>query len=406
MTVDARAADRLRSAFEGNFERGLEVGAAVSVWQHGSEVVSVCGGWRDAARSVPWTQDTLVLIWSATKGLASACVLHALEKAGLDLSARVMDFWPEFGKNGKSGLTVGEILSHRAGLAALRDRTVPFLDHDAVARALGEQSPLWEPGQGHGYGPRTFGFMADEIVRRLTGRPLGRYWREEFGEPLQLDVWIGLPASEHERVAGVLAARSTLPPTDPFARAMADPGSLTRAAFSTPMGALSPSAMNTAAMRSGSFPSLGGIGSARDLAKFYAMLASGGEWEGRQYFSPEALQWMTAPLTQGMDRTLCTQTAFSGGFMLDPVDLKMEGRPPCRPQDATDDTEVVPPLKKRRHLFGPSFSAFGHPGAGGSLAFADPQNRIGFAYVMNQMEPGVLPGPRAAALVEAVYSFS
>jgi CubicO group peptidase (beta-lactamase class C family) len=375
----------MRSVFERNFEQGLEVGAAAAVWQEGREVFSVCGGWRDAARSVPWRRDTLVLIWSATKGLSSACVLHALEKAGLDLSAEVGDFWPDFSQNGKEDITVGEVLSHQAGLSAIHDRTANFTDHEAVVRALERQTPLWERGGGHGYGPRTFGFLADEMVRRLAGRTLGDYWREEFADPMQLDIWIGLPVSEHGRVADMLVARAAPNAGDDFTRAMAVEGSLTREAFSTTMGALSPSAMNTTAMRSGNFPSLGGIGSAEALAKFYAMLAAGGEWEGKTYFSAVALEWMTTRLIQGVNKTLCTETAFSAGFMMDPVD--------------------VPRKHKTRQLFGPSLTAFGHPGAGGSLAFADPENRLGFAYVMNQMEPGVLPKGRALGLVQALYDF-
>lgn len=381
MTVDADAAGRVRAAFQENFARGVEVGAGVAVWQDGREVLSEWSGCQDADRSQPWTGDTLVLIWSATKGLSSACVLHALDRAGWDLSARVGDFWPDFAHAGKERITVGEVLSHRAGLSALKDRTAPFLDHEAVIRAIEKQPPLWPPGDGHGYGPRVYGFLADEIVRRLTGRTLGAYWREQIAEPMGLDLWIGLPETLHGRVAQILAARSLHTVEDEFAKAMAVPGSLTREAFTSPMSALSPSAMNTPAMRSGSFPSLGGIGSAGSLAKFYAMLAGGGSWDEKLYFSPRALAWMSTPLTQGIDKTLCTETAFSAGFMMDPV---LAGR-------------------KVRSLYGPSLSAFGHPGAGGSLAFADPENGIGFAYVMNQMEAGVLPKERALSLVEALY---
>jgi len=380
VSADGATADRLRAAFEANFQNGAEVGAALTVWQDGREIFSASQGWRDAARSIPWTPDTLVLIWSATKGLTSACVLHALDRAGLDLPARVADFWPEFGENGKTGITVGEVLSHRAGLSALPNKTASFTDHEAVICAIEQQAALWPAGEGHGYGPRTYGFVADEIVRRLSGKTLGVYWREEFGEPMALDLWIGLPEGLHARVAQMLAPRAG--GEDDFTRAMAVPGSLTREAFSTPAGLASPSAMNTPAMRSASFPSFGGIGSAGSLAKFYAMLAAGGEWDGRRYFSRRVLGWMCEPLTQGLDKTLCDETAFSAGFMLDPVDAAG---------------------KKRRSLFGPSPSAFGHPGAGGSLAFADPVNRIGFAYVMNQMEPGVLPKARAVSLVRALY---
>ncbi len=173
MTIDPEAVGRVEAIFAGNFDSGQEVGAAVAVWQGGREQISLCRGWRDGAKTKPWTPDTMVLVWSATKGLSSACVLHAVDAAGLDLTVRVADFWPGFARAGKEFLSLGEVLSHQSGLAAIDDRTVSLLDHDAVVAAIEAQAPHWDPGEGHGYGPRTYGFLADEIVRRLTGKPLG-----------------------------------------------------------------------------------------------------------------------------------------------------------------------------------------------------------------------------------------
>lgn len=374
----------MRAAFEENFARGAEVGAAVAVWREGRPALSLHEGWRDAARSLPWEEDTLVLIWSATKGLAAACVLHALDRRGMPLDMRVAKFWPEFGQCGKESLTVGQVLSHRAGLGALDTKDLSLLDHDGVVRAIERQQPLWTDG--HGYGPRTFGFVADEMVRRLSqGMTLGEYFRRHLGEPMNLDLWIGLPAEHHPRVAQMLAARmSGCPePDDAFSEALTDPASLTRRAFATPGGVLGASAMNSPAVRGASLPSLGGIGTASALARFYTMLASDGLWEGVRYFSPASLGHMTQTLSQGYDKVLHLETAFAAGFMRDPVDA--DGR-------------------KVRETFGPSLRAFGHPGAGGSLAFADPDRGLGFAYVMNQMETGALPRRRALALVEALYA--
>lgn len=385
MIADASTAARVQEIFQSNFVRGVEVGASVAVWQNGTQAFCFYHGWRDAERELPWTADTMVLVWSATKGLASACLLHALEDASLDLSTRVAEFWPKFGDAGKDRLTVGEVVSHRAGLSALTDKTVGLRDHDAVIRAVELQAPLWSERDEHGYSPRIYGYIADECVRRLTGTPLGEYWRKQFAEPLELDLWIGLPERLHHRAAQMIAARAGCGEIeDQFSQAMATPGSLTREAFSTPAGAMSPSAMNSPSLRAASFPAFGAIGSADSLAKFYAMLSLEGKWEGRQYFSATALRWMTTRLTQGIDKTLQTETAFSAGYMLDPVD---------------------PSGQKKRYTFGPTMSAFGHPGAGGSLAFADPENHLGFAYVMNQMESGVLPKSRAVALVHALYDF-
>ena len=378
---------RVRSAFEANFSQGREAGAALSVWQNGREVLSLCGGFRDADRQIPWQQDSLVLIWSATKGLASACTLRALDSAGLDLDTRVSEIWPEFGGGGKAGITIGQVLSHSAGLGALDRTDLSVLDHGEVVRAIEEQVPFRDAIGGPGYGPRTFGFLADEIVRRLSGGiPLGSYWRTHFAEPLGLDLWIGLPEELHHRAAAMLPAKTAAAGRkDAFHEEMARPGSLTKRAFTSPGGLLAVSAMNTPAARSASLPSMGGIGSASSLAKFYAMLALGGVWEGRRLLGEKTLAWMTSRMSQGFDKVLQLDTSFSAGFLMDPLD---------------------PSGKKMRPLLGPSLRAFGHPGAGGSLGFADPENRIGFGYVMNQMEPGVLPGERAGAIVKSLYAFA
>lgn len=375
---------RVQAVFDSNFSRDREVGAALSIWQNGKEILNLHGGYRDAARQQTWQNGTLVLIWSATKGPAVACALHAIERAGLNLSTRMAEFWPSFAQAGKEKLTLGDVLSHRAGLSALNAEKISLMDYERVIHAIEIQAPLWELGEGHGYGPRVFGFILDEIVRRLAkGMPLGQYWRREFAEPLNLDLWIGLPESEHARVASMLAARAGSSNTqDPFLESLADPTSLTRKAFSSPTGLPTASSMNSPASRSASIPSFGGIGSASALAKFYSLLALGGSLEGRRFFAGTTMDWMKTRLSQGLDKVLHLETAFSAGFMMDPLDAKGQ---------------------KIRSLFGPCPEAFGHPGAGGSLGFADPSSGVGFGYVMNQMESGVLPQERARSLVKAFY---
>lgn len=375
----------LQAALDGIFANPDEVGGAVSVWQDGEEVVSLVAGFRDAARTIPWTNETLVLIWSATKGLSAASVIHALESAGLTPEARVAGLWPEFSAGGKGGVTVADVLSHRAGLAVLDTPGLRLDDRDGVVQALAAQAPLNQTAAAPAYSARTFGFLADEIVRRLAGLPLGEYWRRELGEPLDLDLWIGLPEAENGRVADIIPPKLGMAKpagAEAFLEAMSRPESLTRRAFSSPVGPPTVSAMNSPAFRAMSLPGMGGIGSARALAKFYSLLSMDGTWRGERIFSPEALKWMTTRIAQGHDEVLCTQTAFSVGFMLDPLDG--EGR-------------------KLRASLGPSPGAFGHPGAGGSVAFADPARRLAFAWVMNRMEPGALPGWRSTALLRAVY---
>ena len=376
----------VEEAFRRNFEEGREVGAAACVFKNGEEALSLHGGFRDAARSEPWEDSTLVLVWSATKAPASACALHAIHAAGLNLETTLAEFWPEFAQSGKEHLTLRQAMTHQAGLFALDDPSASLLDHESVVRAIERQRPQIPPHAGPAYAPRVFGFLLDEIVRRLSGgESLGARWRRVFAEPLELDFWIGLPESKHHRVATMLPPKPSPPAKadELFIKAFTDPHSPTRRAFASPAGLATASAMNAPQVRSASLPSMGGIGSARALAKFFAMLANGGTWQGREFLDPEILGWIAAPAAQGFDPVLQREMAFSAGFTRDPIDA--DGR-------------------KIRTMLGPSTSAFGHAGAGGSLAFADPIRRLGFAYVMNQMELGVLPHERCQSLVRALYS--
>src|SRR5215211_626781 len=182
---------RLVPLFQENFEKFGELGAAVSVWQNGKPLIDLYGGFCDAGREKPWRPDTVVLVWSATKGIGSACLLHALQQHKIELSRRVAEFWPEFGEANKGKITLGQLLSHQAGVCGL-DQRVDVLDYEKVIRALEAQAPLWPPGTAHGYHARTFGFLLDQLLRRITGKMLSEYWQENFARPLELDFWIGL----------------------------------------------------------------------------------------------------------------------------------------------------------------------------------------------------------------------
>jgi CubicO group peptidase (beta-lactamase class C family) len=379
MQLDAdRLRQKLTPLFLENFEKFGELGAAVSIWQDGKPVVDLYGGFCDARHEKPWEADTLVLVWSATKGIGSACLLHLLQERRIGIDRTVTEFWPEFAQAGKEKITLAQLLSHQAGLCAL-DTRVNIFDYGSVITELEVQEPLWPPGTAHGYHAHTFGFFLDELVRRIAGKTLSQYWRETFARPLNLDLWIGLPEEENPRVAPIYAAKSGRPPEPKqFYRDLVTPGTLARKTFSSPYGLKSVSGMNTPDMRAQPLVSFGGIGSASALAKFYSMLASGGKVDGQTFFSDETIAWMTTPLTDGMDRVFQIPTAFSAGFMKDS-------------------------RKATRRMFGPSATAFGHPGAGGANAFADPENRLAFAYVMNQMEQQVLPNQKSLCLVNAIY---
>jgi CubicO group peptidase (beta-lactamase class C family) len=348
-------------------EQSAGGGCAVAVWLDGKPLVSIQGGEASPGRS--WTPSTPCLIWSASKGIAAACALHALYERQIPLETPVAALWPEFATAGKEWISLAEMLSHRAGLAAIDRKGLAITDHEAVVAALAEQSPNWKADGTHGYGARTFGFLLDEVVRRAAGEPLASYWERVFRGPLGLDLWFGLPTDLTDTAATVIAPKVP-PPPGPFSRAFGDPASLTRRALSEPGGILTPAVMNTPAMRGVSLPSLGAIATADALARFYSLLASG----GGSLFHADTLAAMRTTLCSGPDRVLVESTSFSAGFM-------------------TNDHGV----------YGPAPTAFGHPGAGGSLAFADPSLGLGFAFIPSAMHPGALPGPRTRKLVAALY---
>jgi len=376
---------RIEPLFHENFSRRGELGAAVSVWQDGEPVLDLHGGFRDRKCEQPWNDDTIVLVWSATKGIGNACLLHALQEKKIKIDRRVSEFWPEFRQSGKNDVTIAQLISHSAGLCAL-DANAEVTDYPAVIRALEKQAPLWSPGSAHGYHARTFGFLIDELTRRICGISISKYWRANFAEPLSLDFWIGLPeelnfqcATIYPAKAGRLAEpKESEPDERSFYRDLVKPGTLQRRTFTSPYGLNAVSDMNKPANRARDFVSFGGIGSASALAKFYAMLANGGEIGGRRFFNNNSITLMTTTISDGVDRVFEIPTAFSAGLMKDSASV-------------------------RRKIFGPSAMAFGHPGAGGSHAFADPENKIGFAYVMNQMEQTVLPNEKSLRLVDAMY---
>ena len=384
--------ERITPLFQENFRSFGELGAALSIWQNGELVLNLQGGFRDTKREQPWTDDTIVLVWSATKGIGSACLLHALQENKIKIDRRVSEFWPEFGQSGKMDVTIAQLVSHSTGLCAL-DENVEVTEYDAVIHALEKQRPLWRVGSAHGYHARTFGFLIDELTRRVCGVSISKYWGTIFAGPLSLDFWIGLPEELNSRCATIYAAKATTPPEmkknrpsgsdrqsgSDFYRDLVTPDTLQRRTFTSPYGLNSVSGMNTLENRAREFVSFGGIGSASALAKFYAMLANSGEIEGRKFFTSDTINLMTTIISDGFDRVFEIPTAFSAGLMKDSADARWK-------------------------IFGPATDAFGHPGAGGSHAFADPENKIGFAYVMNQMEQSILPNEKSLRLVDAMYS--
>ena len=380
----------LEERFYRNFEERGELGASLSIWKDGGEVVSLHHGWADPRKEIPWTPNTLAPVWSATKGPAAITFLLALENAGLSPHDPVAKVWPELLAAREGNLTFTQLVSHQAGLPALSPENRPhLLSHGEVIAAMERQKPFWSPGEGHGYHPRTIGFLLDEIVRRIAGgMPLGRYWNTYLALPLGIEFWIGdFPSHILERLATMVPPKGQRPSDEelPFYRALAQPDSLALAAFASPSGMRSLGEINQLEYLQAGLPAFGGIGSARALGKFYQILAQDGVLEGVQVLPARVLRTARAIQTSGHDQTLLLPTSFTGGFKNDPLDGG--GR-------------------KQRALFGPSLTAFGQPGAGGSHAFADPESGYSFAYVMNQMEGGILPNRKSLDLVDLLYARS
>ena len=374
---------RVREAFEKNFRdsegiEGGEVGAAVAVVIDNRSVVDLWGGFADAARTCPWERDTIVNVYSTTKGMTALCAHRLVEQGRLDPDAPVAEYWPEFAQAGKEGVPVSYLLSHRAGLPAVR-KPLPadaLFDWELMTGALAEQEPWWEPGTKHGYHALTFGYLVGEVVRRIDGRSLGRFFKEEVAEPLGVDFHIGLGAEHDARVADMLPAPQ--PPAgtpNPFADMAKDPESMASKAFNNPGS--DPGTVNTRAWRAAEIPAGNGHGDARGLARVYGALAATGEADGIHVLGVEARDRAIVEHASGPDAVLFGMPMrFGLGFFL---------------------TQPMIPL-------GPNPRAFGHPGAGGSIAFADPDAKLAFAYVMNQMQMGLAGDARGFGLIQSVYA--
>lgn len=369
---------KVLEVFEANFRDRGELGASVSVWWDGVELLSEGAGWCEREKKRAWTTDTMVPVYSATKVPSSATLLLALERKGLSSDTPVREVWPEFPV---AEANFSHLLSHQCGLPVL-DRAADALDHAAVVAAIEVQQPAWELGKGHGYHPRVFGALVDEPVRRLTGQPLGKMWREWIAGPLDLDFWIGLPEVEWPRVAQLYpgkAGKADL--AEAFYRQYNMSGSFVRRAFSSPRRLQSVLEMNDPKTWAAGLPAICGIGTASALAKFYQALLGAIE----SPLSPTVRHALATPQITGEDLVLIRPTTFTCGAQMDPLDE--DGR-------------------KVRRIYGPSKRAFGHPGAGGSHGFGDPASGISFAYVMNQMDLSVMPGLKCLHMVDALFSES
>jgi CubicO group peptidase (beta-lactamase class C family) len=374
----------VRDAFVGNFEERGEIGAATAIYVGDRKVVDLWGGIADHLTGREWGQDTLSLVWSTTKGPAAMTILRLAERGVIDLDAPVARYWPEFAQNGKAEIPVSMILNHQAGLpyVDMKLSVEDLLEGGGVVDALARQAPVWTPGTRHGYHAITIGYLFGEIVRRVTGTSLGRYFAEEIAAPLGLDFFIGLPPVHESRVSRIIEVDANAPGVvdslpegllrdigKDYVRAVADPSSPTVRAFQ--VGGFRDTNFNEARFHAAELPWGNGIGDARSLARLYA--ACIGEVDGFRLLSEETID--RATISRGVERdvVLIYPTNWSDGFML--------------------STELAP-------WMGPT--SFGFTGAGGHIGMADREAKVGFAYTMTKMFGNLTGDPRPAAVMEAL----
>jgi CubicO group peptidase (beta-lactamase class C family) len=361
-----------------NFRDHGELGAAVAVTIEGRAVVDLWAGWTDPSRTHPWERDTIVNVFSVGKGMAALALLVLVERGLIDLDAPVAHYWPEFAAGGKGDIDVRTLLSHRAGLPAIR-RELPEIamyDWDRMTATLAAEQPWWEPGKTHGYHANTFGFLIGEIVRRVSGASLGRFLQHEVCGPLGADFHFGIGPSQDRRIAdfvfGGELRRHDEPKTAPDDEAYRF---LLRCVYLNPPGLSGLGTVNTRGWRAAEIPSANGHANARAVARIYSALACGGTVGGVRLLRLDTIADATTEAAAGLDAVLRRPSRFGLGFQL---------------------TQLERPL-------GPNPRSFGHFGAGGSLGFADPEARLAFGYTMNLSGPR-WQNPRVRALIDAVYA--
>ncbi|WP_369244180.1 serine hydrolase domain-containing protein [Streptomyces sp. R41] len=368
----------VRAAFEENFRERGELGAAVTVTLDGETVVDLWGGWADATRTRPWERETLVNVWSTSKGPTSLCAHILADRGLLDFDAPVASYWPEFAAAGKETVLVRHLLSHRAGLSGLRapHTLTQLCDWELTVERLAAQEPWWEPGSQSGYHALTFGHLVGEVVRRVSGLLPGAFLEREVTGPLGIDFTIGLPEKEADRAAELVHPPAASSSEQAAIFAQLAPAAL--AALANPL--VGAAEANTPEWRAAEIPAANGHGTARAVAALYAIFARRGAYGSRQVLSPEAAE----RVREGQGS--CRDLVLGAGF--------------------ENETEIGLGLwlSGPNGSYGPNPRAFGHDGFGGSCGLADPEAGVSVGYVMNRMGPHIADDPRKMALVDALYS--
>lgn len=356
----------VREAFERNFEEGLEQGACVAVTQNGEPVVDLWAGQADSSGR-PWERDTIVNVYSTTKTMAAISMLVLADRGELDLHAPVAKYWPEFARNGKADIRVSHVMSHSAGLSGWEEPPEDLYDWDDLCDRLARQAPWWEPGTKSGYHAVTQGFLQGEILRRITGRSIGRFFREEIAEPLGADFHIGLDAKHDDRVAELV------PPKGRLGAAGAKKDSILARTFSGPT--LTGSEPQTREWRAAEIPAAGGIGNARAVARIHSAMACGGSVDGVRLLSEAGALRALEEQIRGVDMVMQVAFVFGMGFGI------------------SDPSYPISP-NERACFWG---------GWGGSISLIDFDDRVSIAYVMNRMEADLMGDKRGVRIIRATY---
>ncbi len=361
----------VREAFAANFAERHEIGASVAVTVAGEPVVELWAGWADPARTRPWQADTLTNVWSTTKAMTSLCAHLLMDRGELDPDAPVARYWPEFAASGKSEIPVRWVMAHQSGLTGL---AVPvalsdYYDWEKITGLLAAQAPLFPPGTASGYQAITFGYLIGEVIRRITGQSVGRFFAAEIAGPLGADFHIGLPEPELGRCSELQGVRPTEDEQAALAQAYANAHPAAMAALLNP--ALTGDEANSDDWRMAEIPAANGHGTALGLATVFGAVTDGSE----RLISARALEAARAGNGVHNDLVLGFPIEFGLGFGLSGTD----------------------------HHFGPNPAAFGHDGFGGSAVGGDPEAGVAFAYVMNRMGMNLVDDPRKMAIIDGVY---
>ena len=357
----------VREAFANNFKTGSDVGASFVAIIDGRTVVDLWGGWADEAQTIPWARDTIVNVYSTTKTMTALSALVLADRAMLDLQAPVARYWPEFAANGKAEVKVSHLLSHSAGLSGWDVKLAPedIYDWDRTCALLAAQKPWWNPGESPGYHALTQGYLVGEVIRRVSGKTVGTFFREEIAGPIGADFHIGL-APQHDARVGQL-----IPPPKSIT-AGTDPSSIAGRTLGNPVfTALEP---RTRAWRAAEIPAAGGIGNARSVAEVQSILANGGVAKGRRILSETGARRALEPQIAGTDLVLGLPVKYGMGYGL--------------------AGDMLP-------LPNPNTCFWG--GWGGSLVVIDMDARACFSYVMNKMGDGTTGDMRAFQLIMPIY---